>query len=93
MMKLELIDKNTNFIKVKIFILDQNEYIRNLKYEAVRHILELTVKDLTEEEDMYEILDSEELNDEDMDYLLDSFTPVEYSDLNIFSDKPYITIL
>lgn len=92
-MKLELIDKNTNFIKVKIFILDQNEYIRNLKYEAARHILELTVKDLTEEEDMYEILDSEELSDEDMDYLLDTFTPVEYSDLNIFSDKPYITIL
>lgn len=93
MMKLELIDKNTNFIKVKIFILDQNEYIRNLKYEAARHILELTVKDLTEEEDMYEILDSEELSDEDMDYLLDQFTPVEYSDLDIFSDKPYITIL
>lgn len=93
MMKLELIDKNTNFIKVKIFILDQNEYIRNLKYEAARHILDLAVKDLTEEEDMYEILDSEELNDEDMDYLLDSFIPVEYSDLNIFSDKPYITIL
>ena len=92
-MKLELIDKNTNFVKVKIFILDQNEYIRNLKYEAARHILELTVKDLTEEEDMYEILDSEELTDEDMDYLLDSFTPVEYSDLDIFSDKPYITIL
>ena len=93
MMKLELIDKNTNFIKVKIFILDQNEYIRNLKYEAAKHILDLAVKDLTEEEDMYEILDSEELTDEDMDYLLDSFTPVEYSDLNIFSDKPYITIL
>lgn len=92
-MKLELIDKNTNFIKVKIFILDQNEYIRNLKYEAARHILELTVKDLTEEEDMYEILDSEELTDEDMNYLLDQFTPVEYSDLDIFSDKPYITIL
>ena len=92
-MKLELIDKNTNFVKVKIFILDQNEYIRNLKYEAARHILELTVKDLTEEEDMYEILDSEELSDEDMDYLLDQFTPVEYSDLDIFSDKPYITIL
>ena len=92
-MKLELIDKNTNFVKVKIFILDQNEYIRNLKYEAARHILELTVKDLTEEEDMYEILDSEELTDDDMDYLLDLFTPVEYSDLDIFSDKPYITIL
>ena len=92
-MKLELIDKNTNFVKVKIFILDQNEYIRNLKYEAARHILELTVKDLTEEEDMYEILDSEELTDEDMNYLLDQFTPVEYSDLDIFSDKPYITIL
>ncbi len=92
-MKLELIDKNTNSVKVKIFILDQNEYIRNLKYEAARHILELTVKDLTEEEDMYEILDYEELSDEDMDYLLDSFTPVEYSDLDIFSDKPYITIL
>ena len=92
-MKLELIDKNTNFVKVKIFILDKNEYIRNLKYEAARHILELTVKDLTEEEDMYEILDSEELSDEDMDYLLDQFTPVEYSDLDIFSDKPYITIL
>lgn len=93
MMKLELIDKNTNFIKVKIFILDQNEYIRNLKYEAARHILELTVKDLTEEEDMYEILDSEELNDDDMEYILDSFTPVDYYDLDIFSDKPYITIL
>lgn len=92
-MKLELIDKNTNFVKVKIFILDQNEYIRNLKYEAARHILELTVKDLTEEEDMYEILDSEELTDDDMDYILDQFTPVEYSDLDIFSDKPYITIL
>ena len=92
-MKLELIDKNTNFVKVKIFILDQNEYIRNLKYEAARHILELTVKDLTEEEDMYEILDSDELSDEDMDYLLDSFTPVDYCDLDIFSDKPYITIL
>lgn len=93
MMKLELIDKNTNFVKVKIFILDQNEYIRNLKYEAARHILELTVKDLTEEEDMYEILDSEELNDDDMEYILDSFTPVDYYDLDIFSDKPYITIL
>lgn len=93
MMKLELIDKNTNFIKVKIFILDQNEYIRNLKYEAARHILELTVKDLTEEEDMYEILDSEELTDDDMDYILDTFTPVDYCDLDIFSDKPYITIL
>ena len=92
-MKLELIDKNTNFVKVKIFILDKNEYIRNLKYEAARHILELTVNDLTEEEDMYETLDSEELSDEDMDYLLDQFTPVEYSDLDIFSDKPYITIL
>lgn len=93
MMKLELIDKNTNFVKVKIFILDQNEYIRNLKYEAARHILELTVKDLTEEEDMYEILDSEELTDDDMDYILDTFTPVDYCDLDIFSDKPYITIL
>ena len=92
-MKLELIDKNTNFVKVKIFILDQNEYIRNLKYEAARHILELTVKDLTEEEDIYEILDSEELSDEDMDYLLDPFIPVDYCDLDIFSDKPYITIL
>jgi hypothetical protein len=93
MMKLELIDKNTNFVKVKIFILDQNEYIRNLKYEAARHILELTVKDLTEEEDLYEILDSEELTDDDMDYILDSFIPVDYCDLDIFSDKPYITIL
>lgn len=93
MMKIELIDKNTNFVKVKIFILDQNEYIRNLKYEAARHILELTVKDLTEEEDMYEILDSEELTDDDMDYILDSFIPVDYCDLDIFSDKPYITIL
>lgn len=93
MMKLELIDKNTNFVKVKIFILDQNEYIRNLKYEAARHILELTVKDLTEEEDLYEILDSEELNDDDMEYILDSFTPVDYCDLDIFSNKPYITIL
>lgn len=92
-MKLELIDKNTNFVKVKIFILDQNEYIKNLKYEAARHILELTVKDLTEEEDMYEILDSEELSDEDMGYILDTFTPVDYCDLDIFSDKPYITIL
>ena len=93
MMKIELIDKNTNFVKVKIFILDQNEYIRNFKYEAARHILELTVKELTEEEDMYEILDSEELNDDDMEYILDSFTPVDYCDLDIFSDKPYITIL
>lgn len=93
MMKIELIDKNTNFVKVKIFILDQNEYIRNLKYEAARHILDLAVKDLTEEEDMYEILDSEELNDDDMEYILDSFTPVDYCDLDIFSDKPYITIL
>lgn len=93
MIKLELMDKNTNFVKVKIFILDQNEYIRNLKYEAARHILELTVKDLTEEEDMYEILDSEELTDDDMDYILDTFTPVDYCDLDIFSDKPYITIL
>lgn len=93
MIKLELMDKNTNFVKVKIFILDQNEYIRNLKYEAARHILELTVKDLTEEEDMYEILDSEELTDDDTDYILDTFTPVDYCDLDIFSDKPYITIL
>ena len=42
---------------------------------------------------MYEILDSEELNDDDMEYILDSFTPVDYYDLDIFSDKPYITIL
>ena len=93
MIKLELLNKNNNKCKYKIFILDDNRYIRDLKYEAAKHILDLVVMNLTEEEDMYEILDTEELTNDDIDLIMGYGLFYDINPDDIFTDKPYITIL